>query len=227
MSKAAEGGLGWPEGLVGTSLSGFSFRGQALSIPELGALVPGRELGTKVGVDRLSGSPEVGKAGLSNSPDKLSGLPEVGEAGQGNSPDKLSGSPEVGEAGLSSSPEVGDVTSILISALISISEIDGVAEAAGLSSEVGDVGLSSSPVFIGDGRGGIGVDEVIVHGLLVLGFSIVGCPRKFLGAIGIFRIGACAKLCKYVDDKGETSITKTKQITTKLANKHPSKHSND
>ena len=61
---------------------------------------------------------------------------------------------------------------------------------------MGDGGLRSSPVFIGGGRGGIGVDEVIVHGLLVLGFSIVGCPRKFLGAIGIFRIGAGAKLCK-------------------------------
>ena len=138
-------------------------------IPELVALAQGRELGTKVGVDK---------------------------------PDKLSGSPEVGEAGLSSSPEVGDATSIFISALISISEIDGVAEAAGLSSEVGDVGLSSSPVFIGDGRGGIGVDEVIVHGLLVLGFLIIGCPRKFLSTMGVFRIGAGAKLCNDVDDKG-------------------------
>ena len=109
-----------------------------------------------------------------------------------------SSSPEVGEAGLSSSPEVGNATSVFISTLISI---DGVAE-AGLSSEVGNAGLSSSPVFIGDGHGGIGVDEVIVHGLLVVGFLIIGCPRKFLGAIGIFRIGAGAKLCKEVDDKG-------------------------
>ena len=209
MSKATEGGLDWPAALVGTFISGLSFRGLALLIPEIVALVQGRELGTKAGVDKpdkLSGSPEVGeaglssslevgKAGLSNSLDKLSGAPEVGEA-------RPSKSPEVGEAGLSSSPEVGDATSILISALISISEIDGVAEAAGLSSEVGDVGLSSSPVFIGDGHGGIGVDEVIVHGLLVVGFLIIGCSRQFLGAIGIFRIGAGAKLCKEVDDKG-------------------------
>ena len=174
-------------------------------IPELVALAQGRELGTKVGVDKpdkLSGSPEVGeaglssslevgKAGLSNSLDKLSGSPEVGEA-------RPSKSPEVGEAGLSSSPEVGDATSVFISTLISI---DGVAE-AGLSSEVGNAGLSSSPVFIGDGHGGTGVDEVIVHGLLVVGFLIIGCSRKFLGAIGIFRIGAGAKLCKEVDDKG-------------------------
>ena len=174
--------------------------------------------------DKLSASPEGGEAGLGNSSDKLSGSPEMGEAGLRNSPevgeaglsnssDKLSGSPEVGEAnpssspevgeaGLSSSPEVGDATSILISALISISEIDGVAEAAGLSSEVGDVGLSSSPVFIGDGHGRIGIGEVIVHGLLVLGFLITGCPRKFLLTIGIFRIGAGAKLCNDVDDKG-------------------------
>jgi hypothetical protein len=157
LPKAAEGGLGWPAALVGTSLSGFSFRAQALSIPELGALVPCRGLGTKVGVDK---------------------------------PKKLSGSPEVGEA-----------TSIFISALISISEIDGVAE-ADLSSEVGDAGLSSSPVFIGDGHGGIGVDVVIVHGLLVLGFLTIGCPRKFLLTIGIFRVGAGAKLCNDVDDKG-------------------------
>ena len=133
--------------------------------------------------------------------DKLSGSPEVGESGLSNLPDKLSGSPEVGEAGLSSSPEVGEDNSIFISDLISISEIDGVAEAA-LSSELGEAGLSSSPVFIGDGHGRIGVDEVIVHGLLILGFLITGCPRKFLLTIGIFRIGASAKLCKDVDDKG-------------------------
>ena len=158
-------------------------------------------------LDKLSGSPDVGEAGLSNSPDNLRGSPEVGEAA-------LSNSPETGEAGLSSSPEVGDATSIFISALISISELDGVSE-DGLSSEVGNAGLSSSPVFIGDGHGGIGVDEMIVHGFLVLGSLkigcprkflldslLIGCPRKFLGTIGIFRIGACAKLCKDVDDKG-------------------------
>ena len=130
MPKTAKGGLGWPATLVGTSLSGFSFRGQALSIPELGALILGRGRGTKEGVDKLSGSPEVGEAGLNGSPDEVM--------------DKLSGSPEVGDAGLSSSPEVGEATSFFISALICIFEIDGVAE-AGLSSEVGDAGLSSLP----------------------------------------------------------------------------------
>ena len=163
--------------------------------PEVG------EAGPSNSPDKLSGLPDVGETGQSNSPDKLSGSPDVGEAGLSNSPDKLSGSPEVGEAGLSSSPEVGDATSIFTSALISISEIGGVAE-AGLSSEGGDAGLSSSPVFIGDGHGGIGVDVVIVHGLLVLGFLTIGCPRKFLLTIGIFRVGAGAKLCNDVDDKG-------------------------
>ena len=92
----------------------------------------------------------------------VSSSPEVGRAG-------LSGSPEVGKALLSDSPEVGKA------GLIS-------------SPKVGDAGQSSSPVLIGPGHGGIGVDEVIVHGLLVLGFLIIWCPRKFLCGSTVVRL---------------------------------------